>query len=98
MADFIEKREYFRMRIDCDVHCKHQGSDEMHIARATSLSGAGISFITTQTLTIGDRLHISIHPGHSITPSMTAEAHIIRVVPLENKEFEIGATLKVLPD
>lgn len=97
MADFVEKREYFRIQVDCDIHCKREGED-IHIARCKTLSGAGVSFITTQELSIGEKLEVTIHPGHSITPSMTGIITVVRTMELENKEFEVGATMQVLAD
>ncbi len=96
MADFVEKREYFRMQVDCDIHCKKQGADEIHVARCKSLSGAGVSFITTQEFAIGEKVEVTIHPEHDITPSMTGIITVVRIVPLENREFEVGATMQVV--
>ncbi|NOQ35950.1 MAG: PilZ domain-containing protein [Methylococcaceae bacterium] len=98
MMDFAEKREYFRMRINCDIHCKREGESDICVARCTSLSGAGVSFMTTQALNLGEKLEVTIHPENSITPSMSGIITIVRVIALENKEFEIGATMQVLAD
>ena len=98
MSDFVEKREYFRINVDCDIDCKHLGSDEIHKARCVTLSGSGISFITTQNLNLGDELEVVIHPQHSITPPMFGHIKIIRILPSDDKKFEIGATMTVLHD
>lgn len=98
MTDFTEKRDYFRIRVDCDIHCKRKDSDEIHVGRCTTLSGGGVSFITTQELFIGEKVEITIHPQHNITPSMTGMIEIVRVIELETKEFEIGAIMQVLTE
>lgn len=95
MSDFKEKRAFFRMQVDCEIHCKHEENEEsIYMGRCTTLSGAGVSFITAQNLNIGDLLNVIINPQQTLTPPMTAKATVIRIVALNNDMFEIGATLE----
>ena len=95
MSDFKEKREFFRMQVDCDIHRKPDDSKEsIHIGRCTTLSGAGVSFIATDSLNIGDLFDVIINPQQTLTPPMTGKATVIRIVALDNDMFEIGATLE----
>ena len=98
MSDFKEKRAFFRMQVDCEIHRKQADEEEnIYLGRCTTLSGAGVSFITSCRLNIGDLLDVIINPQQTLTPPMTAQATIIRIVALDNDTFEIGATLKNLP-
>ncbi len=96
MSDFKEKREFFRMQVDCEIHRKHEGSEEnIYMGRCTTLSGAGVSFITSYNLKIGERLDVIINPQQTLTPPMTAKATVIRIVALDDDTFEIGATIEI---
>ncbi len=95
MADFKEKREFFRMQVDCEIHRKHDNQEgNVYMGRCTTLSGAGVSFITTDNLNIGDLFDVIINPQQTLTPPMRGKATVIRIVALDNSEFEIGATLE----
>ena len=48
MLEYDEKRNYIRMEIDCDITYKLADSDEVYRGRCSSLSGAGVSFITNR--------------------------------------------------
>ncbi|MDQ7090611.1 MAG: PilZ domain-containing protein [Methylococcales bacterium] len=99
MTDFREKREFFRMQVDCEIQYKHaDGSKESYTGRCTTLSGAGVSFIGSQALNINDTLNVIINPQQTLTPPITAKAVVMRVVSLENDQYEIGATLEILSD
>ena len=96
MSDSKEKREFFRMQVDCDIHRREEGHKEsIYLGRCTTLSGAGVSFISSFNVNIGDFLDVIINPQQKLTPPITGKATIIRIVVLDNDEFEIGATLDI---
>lgn len=91
---FIEKREYFRVRVECDIEYRVLPNEEIKTARCITLSGGGISFLTTQPLSVQDELEITI--ASPLTAPMMAHAKVIRTVARENDLFEVGAVLTVI--
>ncbi len=97
MTEFIERREFFRMQIDCEIHCENkENGDYIYMGRCTTLSGAGISFITLKKLKVNDRLNVTINPQQALTSAIEAKISVMRITPLEDNAFEIGATLEIL--
>jgi hypothetical protein len=94
MLGYDEKRNYIRMNVDCSLTYKLAASDQVYNGRCTSLSGAGISFITSEAIEPGKGLEISVIPENNVTPPMTAFIEVVRNSDLENGEFEIAATIK----
>lgn len=94
MFTYHEKRSYIRMHIDCDITFKLADSAEVYRGRCTSISGAGVSFITDRAIGQGKALEITVVPNNSITPSMVAFIEVIRITPQRNNAYEIAATIK----
>jgi len=72
----------------------HPGSQEKGSGHSINLSAAGILFRTHEKLTEGSSLEISVKPANPITPPLNALIEIIRVVPVDNNEYEIAATIE----
>lgn len=89
-----ENRKFIRMGAECDLTFTHPGSSEIGHAHSINLSAAGILFRTTEKLTAGSALDISVKPVNPITPPLNALIEIIRVVPVENGEYEVAATIE----
>lgn len=96
--NFDEKREYFRMNVNCEIDYRVLESDDICKGRCATLSGGGISFVTGLELTLGMELEITIQPLHPLTPPMHANAKVIRVQPSDSQSYEIGATMIVLDE
>jgi hypothetical protein len=94
MLEYDEKRNYIRMEIDCDITYKLAGSDELFNGRCSSLSGAGVSFITDQFFSPGIAMEVNITPRNSLTPPMTAFIEIVRATKQEENQYEIAASIK----
>lgn len=93
---YDEKRAYMRISIDSEMRYRLVESTEFHIARCSSLSGSGVSFITTQAFDEGKAMEINLTPQNEITPALTAFIEVVRVSPLPSGEFEIAATIKTI--
>jgi len=93
---FIEKREYFRVRVECDIEYRVLPTEEIKTARCITLSGGGISFLTTQPLSVQDELEVTIASPAPLTAPMIAHAKVIRTVARDNDLFEVGAVLMVI--
>lgn len=98
MIDFAEKREYFRMNVDCEIDYRAIDSDETRTARCSTLSGAGISFVTNHELTLKMELEITIQSQLPSMPPMRAYAKVVRVQVIEDQAFDIGASMTIIHD
>ena len=98
MVEFIEKREYFRISVDCEIDYRFIDSDEIRKARCSTLSGAGISFVTSHALQPEMELEVTIQSPLPLTPPMRAHVKVVRVQVLEDQTFEIGGSMTVLDD
>lgn len=94
MLTHDEKRDYIRMDVDCDISYKLANSSETQTGRCTSLSGAGVSFISDQIFEPGLAMEVSITPQSSITPPMTAFIEVVRTSKREDGQYEIAAAIK----
>lgn len=96
MLEYDEKRNYIRMEMDCDITYRLEGSDEIFQGRCTSLSGAGVSFISEKFFAPGRAMEINIVPKSSVTPPMTAFIEIVRTTKLDDNRYEIAASIKTI--
>jgi hypothetical protein len=93
LPDQNEKRHHTRLTIGSDIVIKLAGSSELLAGHCKTISGAGVSFITSQALPQGKAAEIHIGKS-SIGPPVTAFIEIIRCTPLATRNFEIAATIK----
>ncbi len=91
---YDEKRAFMRVDVNCEMRYRLVDSDEFQSAKCTSLSGAGISFISTQPCQEGQAAEISITPQNPLTPSLTAFVEIIRATKSASGDYEIAAAIK----
>ncbi|WP_305908980.1 PilZ domain-containing protein [Methylomarinum sp. Ch1-1] len=94
MLEYDEKRSYIRMDVDCDITYKLADSDEVQTGRCTSISGAGLSFITESPFNEGAAMEVSVLPKKSVTPPMTAFIKVVRCTEMDVNNYEIAATIK----
>ena len=94
MLEYDEKRNYIRMDIDCDIIYRLADSDELHQGRCSSLSGAGVSFITKRYFYSGKAMEVNIIPKNAITPPMTAFIEVVRSIRQDDGSYEVAATIK----
>jgi hypothetical protein len=94
MLEYDEKRNYIRMEIDCDITYRLADSDELHHGRCSSISGAGVSFISESYFDAGKAMEINVVPKNAITPSMTAFIEVIRSTRQDDGSYEVAATIK----
>jgi hypothetical protein len=94
MLTHDEKRDYIRMDVDCDITYKPADSSELRVGKCTTLSGAGVSFLTNEPFELGLAMEVSITPKAAITPPMTAYIEVVRSVKREDNQYEIAASIK----
>lgn len=98
MLEFTERREYFRINVDCEIDYRRLDGDAVQKARCTTLSGAGLSFITDEILEIDDKLEVIIQSQLPATPPLRAHIRVINVRGLSDLTFVISASMTVLHD
>ncbi|MEI6745637.1 MAG: PilZ domain-containing protein [Methylococcaceae bacterium] len=91
-----EKRAYLRISIDSEMRYRLVDSLEFYSAQCSSLSGAGIAFITTQRCDEGKAMEVYIKAPNTITPAFTAFVEVVRVTELANGECEIATIIKTI--
>ncbi len=94
MLTYDEKRDYYRMDVDCEITYRPADSDQVKTGKCLNLSGAGVSFIADQGFDIGLAMEVSVLPKTSITPPMTAFVEVVRSVKHGNGSYEIAASIK----
>lgn len=94
MLTHDEKRNYIRMNIDCEISYRPVDSQQIKTGQCTTLSGAGVSFITDCAFEAGVAMEISITPKSSITPPMTAYIEVVRCEKLDENQYEIAAAIQ----
>lgn len=93
---YDEKRAFMRIDLDSEMHYRFVNSPEFYSAKCTSLSGSGVSFITSNPFNEGEALEIKITPQNAITPALTAFVEIVRVSATITGDYEIAATIKTI--
>ena len=94
MIEYDEKRDFIRMSVNCEINYKLTDSDQTYQGRCTSLSGAGLAFISEQEFKPGKSMEVNVIPENSLTPPMTAYVEIVRSIKLDSDQYEIGAQIK----
>jgi hypothetical protein len=90
--DYAEKRNYFRMNMDCNVEYSVNGNKEKQCGQLKSLSGNGVSFMSAQAVQPGTEVQVSITPENSITPPLHVTVEVLRCQ-AEGNKFEIAGNI-----
>ncbi len=94
MRGYDEKRDYIRMDIDCDITYRFADSGAIYRGQCTTISGAGVSFISDQPIEIGKAMEINILPTKALTPPMNAFIEVVRSTRQPEGGYEIAAVIK----
>lgn len=94
MLTYDEKRDYYRMDVDCEITYKPADGNQVKTGRCTNLSGAGVSFIADQAFDLGLAMEVSVLPKTSLTPPMTAFVEVVRSINQGDGSYEIAASIK----
>lgn len=93
MPNNDEKRQYLRMNPHCDLTYKQVDSDKVYHGHCTSLSGAGLSFISEFPFEPGKGLEVHVLAKNAMSQPITAFVEAIRCSEI-NGGYEIAATIK----
>lgn len=94
----LERREFFRITVDCEIDYRYIDEEEFRKARCCSLSGSGLSFIAGHELQPDEEVEVIIQSQLPGTPPMRAHAKVVRVQTLDEQTFEVGASMTVIHD
>ncbi|WP_260294354.1 PilZ domain-containing protein [Sedimenticola hydrogenitrophicus] len=84
MQDYAEKRDFYRMAVDCAARYRVAGEDAVQNATVKDLSAGGLQLRIGRELAAGATLNVEIQPGKAITPPLHAVVKVIRCTPVEN--------------
>ena len=91
--DYSEKRNFFRMNIDCNMEYTVNGSGAKKSGVVRNLSGDGILFLADQQMTPGTEIHVSITPESTVTPPLNVTVEILRCDQKKTNEYEIAGNI-----
>ncbi|MCW8906597.1 MAG: PilZ domain-containing protein [Sedimenticola sp.] len=86
MQDYSEKRDFYRMSVDCEASFRVLGSDSVERAVVKDLSAGGVQLRTADEVLPGATLNLAIQPVKAITPPLHAVVTVIRCTPAEDAE------------
>jgi len=77
-TDYSEKRNFFRMNLECIADYTINGSGNRKSGVVSNLSGDGISIIADQSVTPGTEVRVSIKPENDVTPPLEVVMEVLR--------------------
>jgi len=78
LTDYSEKRNFFRMNLECDAEYTINGSGNQKSGKVSDLSGDGISIIADQSVKPGTEVRVSIRPENDVTPPLEVIMEVLR--------------------
>jgi len=78
LTDYSEKRNFFRMNLECDAEYTINGSGNQKSGKVSDLSGDGISIIADQSVKPGTEVRVSIRPENDVTPPLEVVMEVLR--------------------
>lgn len=91
--DFAEKRDFIRMFMNAPVEYKLNNSDSWATGTGIDLSGSGVSFSSSEALSVGDELLLKVNPVTPVTPSLEVEVTVTRCEDDNSGEFIISSKI-----
>ena len=77
-TDYAEKRNFFRMNLECKAEYTINGSGNQKSGKVSNLSGDGISIIADQSVDPGTEIRVSIQPENDVTPPLEVVMEVLR--------------------
>ena len=90
-----EKRNYFRMQLNCPVYISTENGTRQQSGVCINLSVKGILIELDEEIQVGASLIIKLEPGLDISPALSGVVEVLRVQ--QNKEtgkYLIGGLLE----
>ncbi len=93
LTDYSEKRNYFRMNLDCNAEYIVNGSGTSKLGTVTNLSGDGISLITDESVTPGTEVKILIKPENDVTPPLDVVMEVLRCEQHDGENYLLAGNI-----
>ena len=94
MQEFSEKRDFYRMAINCDAQYRNVDSDIVGKAVVKDLSAGGLQLLTNEEVEEGSQLNVEVLPGKNITPPLHAVVRVTRSIPADGGGFATACTIE----
>ncbi|KIU42715.1 MULTISPECIES: PilZ domain-containing protein [Pseudomonas] len=91
-ADYSEKRDFIRMRVDTDVTLIH--AEQVIAAVCLDLSSSGMQVQAAKTFQVGDNLSVSIDSDHPSLKGLHATTQVVWIADQPQGQQKLG--LKIL--
>ncbi len=97
MADYTEKRDYRRVKVECAIYYKMLDTEieEEEVGQLENISGRGMMFISDIGVPMSSELEIRVEPGNDLTPPLHARVQVVRMEKQRRGQgYEIGAVIR----
>ncbi len=92
-TDYSEKRNFFRMNLECNAQYTINGSGNQKLGKVSDLSGDGISIIADQSVTPGTEVRVSIQPENDVTPPLEVVMEVLRCEEQDADNFLLAGNI-----
>lgn len=93
--DYDEKRNYFRMQLNCSMHYAAIDEKNLHQGRCVNLSTRGMLIETDKYFPIGTRLKVNVTPSLDLSPPLMAIFEVRRAETMEEGgSYRFGGTFE----
>ncbi len=92
-TDYSEKRNFFRMNLDCIAEYVVNGSGNRKSGTVTNLSGDGISIIADQSVEPGTEVRVSIKPENEVTPPLDVVMEVLRCEQHDTESYLLAGNI-----
>jgi len=92
-TDYTEKRNFFRMNMDCTLEYSVNGDSTQKTGVVSNLSGDGISFLSDQQVAPGTEIRVLITPDNTVTPPLDMTVEVIRCDAENEEQYQVAAVI-----
>jgi len=92
-TDYSEKRNFFRMNLDCTAEYTINGSGNKQVGVVSDLSGDGISIIASESVKPGTEVRVSIKPENTVTPPLEVVMEVLRCDEKDQNNFVLAGNI-----
>ena len=91
--DYSEKRDFFRMNMNCGMEYTINGSGVRKSGLMKNLSGDGVLIEIDQQVEPGTEVRLSIKPEKSLTPPLDVTIEVLRCDKNDPEHYEIAGNI-----
>ena len=97
-GDYVEKRDFTRMGVECPATFHIEGESTTYHAVATDLSATGLQLNGSDAVNVGKMVMVEMTPEQAIVPPLQAKAEVVRCDELAAGGYQLGLNiLEMLP-